>query len=377
MTGTFFGRSYRVVGRVVLGEEEAGQTYYWNEFNLETDAGESATLVYEQTERGGEWRWFTEFEPEYPMTAADAASKRVGDLLNLEGTDVRVTLVGQSRIYHIEGEAPEGEEVGDVAHYFNALSGNNMVVVSWTGQEVEFYRGLDLSRETVSSAFNVRLVDFRSLVPAQGAGGGRSGLVLGLIGALVVVGTIVGFSLLRSSRRPVAVVKTRAPAAPLAVGSSGKLKGTSFQVASHLLVEIGMVGRRFDRHEYLLSDNEGNKALLVYGSRPGAKDWWLFTPLQPAVPLTPPQAAAVRFGQTVNVDGVVAKVDELLQSAIRQVDSAESGDLKAGDVFFGFGSAAGNGRLLARWNATYINFFRGTALTDKEVMAAFGQPKMK
>ena len=37
MTGTLSGTRYRVVGRVVLGMEEGGETYYWNEFNLVDD----------------------------------------------------------------------------------------------------------------------------------------------------------------------------------------------------------------------------------------------------------------------------------------------------------------------------------------------------
>ena len=69
------------------------------------------------------------------MTAADAATKRVGDRLNLTGEDVRVTLRSTSRVYHIEGQAPEGVEVGDVANYFNAQAGNDMQVVSWTGDD--------------------------------------------------------------------------------------------------------------------------------------------------------------------------------------------------------------------------------------------------
>ncbi len=378
MTGTLSGKQYRVVGRVVLGEEEAGGTYYWNEFNLESDGGEVATLVYEATERGGEWRLFHLFEPEYPMTAADAATKREGDPLNLEGMQMFVRLVSQSRVYHIEGKAPEGEEVGDVAHYFNAVSGNNMIVVSWTGEEVEFYKGLDLSPLTVSSAFHVRIVDFSRLFPAPGGNRQLSGLVAGLVGALVVVIlAVVGYHSFAPSRRPPAIVRTGAPASPLAVGKTGKLGGTRFQVQSHLLVEMAMVGRKFDRHEYLLSDEEGTKALLVRGSKPGAGDWWLFQPLQPVTPLSPQQAAAVRWGQTVDVDGLDAKVSELFQSTIRQVESPEASDLNTGDVFFGFTGRTQNAQLLVRWNASYVNFFQGRALQEKEVLAAFGQPPRK
>ena len=78
------------MGRVVLGEQEEGETYYWNEFNLESDAGEVATLVYEETERGGEWRLFHLFDPQSPITAADAATERPGDALDLEGMQMFV-----------------------------------------------------------------------------------------------------------------------------------------------------------------------------------------------------------------------------------------------------------------------------------------------
>ena len=155
MHGNFAGKDYRLIGRVVMGVTDDGETYYWNEFNLAASDGTSADLVYEETERGGEWRLFTLFDPEYPMTAADAATKRVGDHLNLTGTDVRVTLLDTSRVYHIEGQAPEGVEVGDVANYFNAEAGGIMQVVSWTGEEVEFYNGVNLARGVVNSAFNL------------------------------------------------------------------------------------------------------------------------------------------------------------------------------------------------------------------------------
>jgi Domain of unknown function (DUF4178) len=376
MTGNLAGTQYRVVGRVVLGEEEEGGTYYWNEFNLESDAGETATLVYEETERGGEWRLFHLFEPSCPMTAADAATKRVGDPLNLEGMQLFVRLVSQSRVYHIEGKAPEGVDLGDVAHYFNAVSGNNMIVVSWTGEEVEFYKGLDLSRLTVSSAFNIRLAEPSRLLTASGGNRRFSGLLVGVVVVLVLVILAgVGYHSFASGRRPPALVRKGAPASPLTVGQTGELGGIRFQVQSHLLVEVAMVGRRFDHHEYVLSGDDGAKALLIRGTRPGARDWWLFKPLQPAIPLTPQQAAAVQWGQAVNVDGVVARVSELFQTTIRQVDSPEASDLNAGDVFFGFTGGTPGEQLLVRWNPSYINFFEGKAVAEKKIVAAFSPPR--
>jgi Domain of unknown function (DUF4178) len=378
MTGSISGKQYRVVGRVVLGEEEGGGTYYWNEFNLESDGGEVATLVYEQTERGGEWRLFHLFEPAGPMTAAEAATKREGDPLDLEGMHMFVRLVSKSRVYHIEGKAPEGVKVGDEARYFNAVSGNNMIVVSWTGAEVEFYRGLDLSPTTVSAAFNVRIVDFSRLFPAPGGNRWSSWLAVGPAAALVFVCIlVVGYHSFKPNRRLPAIVRTGAPASPLVIGKAGSLGGTPFQIQSHLLVELAMVGRKFYRHEYLLSDDQGAKALLVRGSKPGAADWWLFKPLQPQTPLSPQQAAAVRWGQTVDIGGLAARVTDLFQATIRQVESAEASELSAGDVFFGFAGPAQDARLLVRWNANYINFFQGVAVQEREVMAAFGKQQRK
>src|SRR5262245_46398834 len=118
MVGEFFRKRYRVAGRVVLGMEELGRTFFWNEFNLVNTEGEALDLVFEITEEGAEWRLLTLFDPEPPLAAAVAATKRVGDHINLGGTNVVVTAVSESRIYHIEGVAAEGEDLGDVAKYF-------------------------------------------------------------------------------------------------------------------------------------------------------------------------------------------------------------------------------------------------------------------
>jgi len=52
----------------------------WNEFNLESDGGDVATLVYEETEPAANGGYSSMFEAgSLPMTAADAATKRLGD----------------------------------------------------------------------------------------------------------------------------------------------------------------------------------------------------------------------------------------------------------------------------------------------------------
>ena len=155
LKGRFAGKEFILTGRVVMGVTIAGETYYWQEYQLQADTGENAVLVFEPDEAGNAWRLFTEFNPDYTLTAAEAAAKQVGDSLNLTGTDVRVTLVQSSKVYYLEGQAPEGVTVGSRANYFNAEAGDVMQVVSWTGREVEYYNGLSLSATAVARAFQL------------------------------------------------------------------------------------------------------------------------------------------------------------------------------------------------------------------------------
>ncbi len=48
-----------------MGATIDGETYYWSEFNLRADDQTSATLVFEETDDGGDWKLFTDFTPEF------------------------------------------------------------------------------------------------------------------------------------------------------------------------------------------------------------------------------------------------------------------------------------------------------------------------
>jgi hypothetical protein len=388
MHGIFAGKDYRVAGRVVMGETEGGETYYWNEFNLEANDGSYADLVYEETERGGEWRLFTMFEPEYPMTAADAATKRVGDHINLTGEDVHITLRSSSRVYHIEGQAPEGVEIGDVANYFNAQAGNDMQVVSWTGNEVEYYNGVTIPQSVVAVAFKMPRASDASRVGGDGdsswLGGNNehydSVAKFFLKGAIVIFFFIIVFGRHFSCSTESAPVKTvNAAAPPLTVGATGKLLGWNYHISARAAVEIAEMDARFERHEYQLLDDDGHPALLVCGWKPGSENWFLFTPVEPAMPLSSQQAGAKKLGDLVTLDNLSAPVGELFQSTIRQLepDPSPSPWEKKGDVYYGFTAQSPSDLLLARWNAGTIIFHRGKSLPSKDVIAAFNHSAVK
>ena len=78
-----------------------------------------------------------------------------GCTAQVNNNSAQLTLCSASRVYHIEGQAPEGVEIGDVANYFNAQAGNDMQVVSWTGDEVEYYNGVTIPQSVVAAAFKM------------------------------------------------------------------------------------------------------------------------------------------------------------------------------------------------------------------------------
>jgi len=386
MTGSFGGKAYRVAGRSVLGENEAGGTYYWNEFNLETDTGEAATLVFDETERSSQWRLFTLFDPEYPMTAEDAAGRRVGDRLNLNGHDVRVTFRGSSCVYSVEGKGPEGEEVGTVAEYFNAEAGSIMQVVSWTGEEVEYYNGVSLTTGMVASAFGLpqNLGGAGSGIFSSLSGSGSdsgSGNYLGvtkfLVLAVSLVFILIVFGRFSCSRNHESgpVAKLPAPPRPLEIGATGTLFDKKYHVTGHAVVDIAEVGAHWEQHEYELTDDAGATALLACGGEPGGADWICFEPFVPMISLTAKEAAAKKVGEPVEIDGYKGKVSEIFLSTVEGIDGDGISGLKTGTVCYGLRGVNEDRTLLARWNSSGIQYYRGRTLPAKKAAAGFANAK--
>jgi len=374
MSGTLLGTTYRVAGRVVMGMQEEGEIYYWNEFNLAAVDGTFATLVYEETQQGGEWRLFTLFEPESELTAEDAATKRVGDPLNLEGTDVRVTLVNESRVYHIEGEAPEGVDLGDVARYFNAEAGDKMMVVSWTKDEVECYHGENLSGDAVNSAFNLRsslASSFSGLLTKTNTDSAASGWSKWVLSFIAIVIAIVGYASCYSRPAARGPKKTSAPALSLLVGNTATLDDRRLRIISKALVEVASVGRLCEQNEYeLLDQNGGEKVLLVGGFTPGTEDWCLLVPLPTQNPLTPSRAASIQVGQNMTLGGQGIVVKELFQTTVRRVETLASHP-SPGDVWYGFIGQSGATPFVVRWNHEGVGFYRGKTFRPTEIQSAF------
>lgn len=396
MTGSFVGKRYRIDGRVVLSADYEGTRCFWNEFSLVTTDGETATLVHEEGDEGPEWRLFTLIEPVEPLSAGEADRVRVGNTVRLTGGAATVTLVGESRVEFIEGQAPDGVEVGDVAKYFNCETevGSELIVASWTGDEIEFYRGMNLPAAAVAAGFRMPSLGrptgpagasnrsgSKSPMPSgpwSGANRGGGFAWLGTIARLLPM-AFVGLMMLRACgpiglpQRSYRVPRSSAPSAPLKVGSIATVEGRRLKVAGHAVVEVEQVHRVFERHEYVLRDESQDPAtslLLVCGLEPQSKDWYLCSPASAVGAPSAVEAGALRLGQRVMVESDPAEVTALFRCTTRQAD-LQPPDLPFGAIAYGFAAVSGDHLTLGRWDSTAIRYHRGTRVAAGSVTSAF------
>lgn len=382
--GAFQGWQVTITGRVVLSVEIEGETYYWNEYILTGDNGATGTLVYEEGEDGPEWKLFRMFEPTAPLTAREAARLRVGDSVNLTGTPIAITLVDESVVRLIEGTPPEGVERGDVAHYFNADTGRSMLVMSWTGDEIEFYEGHDLPEELVTKAFGLTSArPARSAAPATASK--KSGcLVILLLGVIALIASFVISAL--KPRSPRTSSASPAPAQPpprpivqLALGATGSLEERAYSIAAIAAVTIGRREGSREDTEYLLRTSTGGTALLTRGLIGGTHTWHLFTPTLPeaiAPTLDAYSAAALPLNARVNLAERGYQITELLHASTGAQQGAEVAAATWPAVQYGWlarGHEASEAEdwLLARWTETGLQFHRGHSVPEAEVRAAF------
>lgn len=369
MTGTFAGKAYTIIARVVMGMEDAGETFYWNEFHLSDGSDRIAMLVCEEVYGAQQWRLFTEFTPTTPLTAREAGLKRIGDHLSLDGVSAEVTVVDETRVYHIEGKTPDWLSVGDVAQYFNAEAGGKMWVLSWSGDEVEYYRGMQLHPEVVAQALRLPAASFRKVSGGSAPSAGGVWSSGNIVALLVFVAS--GFFILRScssgprytathSVPPQPPVIQRQPAPPpLSIGTNVTLNGKTFRVITHRVTGFTKVNAQWNTHHYQVTDDSGATNLLSVRLQSASPSIHLFSQLAATRPPTPEVAAAMRVGDKVTLDGFEGTITELLMSHEVSRTGPPIAGLDTHGLTYHYLATGSNGVLLASWNAERIVFHRG------------------
>jgi hypothetical protein len=280
--------------------------------------------------------------------------------------------VDQSRVCFVEGTPPEGVEVGDVAQYFNVDQGNRMYVVSWTGDEVECYRGIDLPAARVAAAFGLPAAATRFSSGGPGAAKTGASFYAGLGGALAIAAWLFfTFGTCRITRSTAAPIKPKTPAAPLAIGQSGVLAGRHWNITGHAVIEVGKVGAVFDRHEYRLAGDNDETSLLVCGLAPDSSDWALFKPAQAGASIAPRDAAARHIGELLVVGDRSVRIEELFQLKPLSTQGLVAPQYTSGVTVYALRGTAAATPVMLQWTEAGTTVLVGNVIPKTEVLTAF------
>ena len=373
MRGMLLGVQYRVAGRMRMSLQADGQTWFWTEYYLVGPNDSDATLVYEDADGGAAWRLFKWVDLDPPMSAAQAASRQEGDSVELLGRTARVTSVGDTRVWNVDGQAPDGVQEGDTARCFNAERGNEMVVVSWTGDEVECYSGQLISPYVVKAAFNLTEAPTGlTSVPAatRESSNPIASRILSwaiLAVSLTSVALMVASAVHSNSPRKLERLTVSKPR--LQPGKSGTLAGERYRIQSRITVEIQRVGRSHTRHEYLLVNSAGESAVLIQGSESSDGVWSLLKPIVPKPELTPSQAGEAKLGDPVLQTESPLRLTQMFQTRVLSVQGEHPWFV--GAFLYGFEARGDDNRAVARWRPDTIEVHQAVSLAASDVTAAF------
>jgi len=368
MTGVLDGRAATVVGWAVL---QSAERYRWHEYYVQLGGGGLIILVFER----GVWKRFDDVTAHGGFDAREAASYRCDSSVVFDSRAFRVAYVSTSRVLFAEGQAIEGVRVGSEARYFNAQrEEGDLLVVSWTGDEIEFYAGKKLSNQVVPRAFQLPGPSLLSKIGVSVREGmdpdSRNAAVI-FVGLLLLIGFVIW-----AGRRREPTVNPP-PIVPESVRqlvdhAQGVLGATSYTVLKHSIEEIDEVGFRFRRYEYELIDDRGNRALLVQSLNGGAQEWHLFRSLALPATLTPNVMGNIRGGNRVRLGTDDAIVRTLFLDRTPSGAGADPTNRSVGTVHYGFVARAADEWVLARWSESAVELDTGRAVPEAEVLSAFG-----
>lgn len=166
------GRTYEVVAHTVMGMEEDGETYFWDEFVCNDPGGNLLYVEYDE----GEWKLMEPFDP--GLSAAQAAAAARKGRVRLDGADCRIDQVAKGTLHAVEGVLPYDDPVGHASDYFDAAGAARIFSVEWQGSEVEGTRGVRVAYTDVLAMFGLH--EEIAKVKASGDVAGLRGSIAGL-----------------------------------------------------------------------------------------------------------------------------------------------------------------------------------------------------
>jgi len=320
MNGEIDGKMVEVLCHVLMGIEEGGETWHWSEYLLRCEDGGAATLVYELTDSGPEWKIFHRFDPASPLGITAASRLAVGSRVQVDGIDAVVDLVGQSRVYAIDGNAPANFSVGRLDRYFNARSGDHLLVVSWGSSEVEHYLGGRIRAQDVETAFGITLPApvRRAVAPAARYETQREsrdwGGLAKLLFFVMLLGVVVATNLTPSCSQGDAWKLRALPSTQLSKTAHLTLDGKNYTLQETRTLELASPLHARLCRLFLLQAEDGEWRRLLIGAAESPEEAWLLEPFTDVALTTPGALGNLREAQQVTLGEHRFQCRELLRS---------------------------------------------------------------
>jgi hypothetical protein len=152
-TGTLFDKNYRVTGHAVVDVAEVGAHWERHEYELLDDAGAAALLVCGEQPGRTEWVCFEPLTPMLALTSAEAAAKKMGDSVVIDGFTGRVTSMFLATVEQVDGEGLGGLKPGTVFYGLRGVNESRLLLARWNQDGIQYFRGRALPAKKGASAF--------------------------------------------------------------------------------------------------------------------------------------------------------------------------------------------------------------------------------
>jgi hypothetical protein len=154
---------------------------------------------------------------------------------------------------------------------------------------------------------------------------------------------------------------------------AGLLTGRRYAIRAHALLEVARVGKRFERHEYILREADGTTTVLVNSLGGEEAEWHVLSPVATSAGFSAYDAAALRQGRSTGMGTRVVRVTQLFMGRVCSVDGSVASDWWPRELHYGLIARQADKSLVARWTEDRLQLYKGWMLPAAEIMARLGR----
>jgi len=154
--GRFKGKTYEIIGRVLMKQKSGLDSFYWQEYLLFSPSAGYAWLEESQ----GHWVFLqkTKRKPDFNPTRRGLDFEEEDYFINHVGETYHCWEKGVAQVDYVEGEFPYHLQKGDKYRFMEAISPPLILVAEWTENEIEWMTGSYWKHTSVQKAFGLESI---------------------------------------------------------------------------------------------------------------------------------------------------------------------------------------------------------------------------